>query len=590
MADESADVETFDQPAAEGAYMDDFLDDDDDDDDDDDEPLISSTARPAPSRRRSPTTSPLAPPAKRARRPPSTSSRPPPPPPPESAPRSSDYTLRAAGPSVTAQAREYIVANFRDNIPDLDGMNVRLYRDGESTADGRRAGLQAHNKQTAFFQSYSGQRRLMRYQKQGIVSIPARSSKTWHLEIAPPHVATALEKAHQASIESKRTRADFSNSSTTPNSTLNLTPLQSGSKEDTEKIAALREQVHTFTGSFEGKSSSRHALMFLDRARRTVDVVPIGDCSAFSFRPDRRAQQDEDVNQGFARVVAGEKKVDKRLNRFQAKYEIAQAAREHALGDNTRIINDTETAHVGIRRIRKGNEKEEAGEIEFEKEFDNDDVAQVDPESEVKPEKRVIKDPDQSMRALRRLIKDEEVAPVQTKGPGSDSDEEERSPTQSPSQSRAQSPNQPAPSSPSNKVTPSPSAPLASSGTAPQRTTPVIPSPSLASPASPRSTPGNASQKLDLSHLLPPSGTKPTAQHIGAVLTALTEKVEKVKLKELMDYFKPSKSQSNTNLDKGYMTGVLKTMDVLVTKETRPSKGGGSKVIWYICWRRHPKK
>lgn len=554
MADESLDVEYYDGGDADaiigggGGYVDDDLDLDDDDDD---EPIMGAARS-----KSNISVAPSAPaPAPAPKRKAKSDIRK------ESAPIKRkkvdgkdprDFLLRAAG---TREERDYVVTRFVTRMPDLtDTPELRLYRNTEGTEDGRKAGIEADRKQQLYYKSFSGQRRLQRYKKQGLVTIPDRSRKGWTMEVTPRDI---VDKKAQLQKVRGVTKANGSASGATPDAAEN------------DPVSALDALTDVFSGTFDGKSSSRYAFMVLNQNDKTVDVVPVDDYCWFSFRANRsQALVGTSVVDAEARMAKKVKMGENRLSKFHVKYEEAQGAVEQSRGDNTRVQQNKEFAAFGIRRSRKAKaeneEEDEAREdLDFDQEFDNDDVAQVDKESVEKRENRVLGDAEKNAKDFQKLIKDEPIT-SRPGSPGSDSEEDggqERA-----SNGRSRSP------SPSGIASKSRSPSRSANTSAPSSSRQVTPS--VMSPSPTRSPRGNTPQKLDLSHLLPAAGTLPTVQHVTAVLSVLLQNKKRIAFKEALLYFERKTKEQKQNL-----IGVLKKV-ALVTADPPNSKN------YFISWKK----
>lgn len=558
------DIDTYDPEEVQsgGGYVDDDLDLDDDDDD---EPLITAAARatePSPSpatskqnkRRTKPGSAAVAPDSKKQK---------------ASAPHPDDYLLRAA---CVNDVRDYVVAKFVTRVPDLsDSPHVRLYRNKEPSVQARREAIEADRKQQAYFNSFSGRRRLKRYAKQKIVTVPDRYQSGWTMEVTPKH---AYEDKLRRAQERKESAAITSG----------LPPDGAGKQfganqpekaENGNGIDLADPNKDVFEGIFDGKSTtSRFAIMVLSEGSKNVDVVPIDEYAWFSFRANRA--QGEDAESADAYIAKTMKKGENRISHFQVKYEEAQNIREQNMGDNTRVKNSKDFANVGIHRGRtrqNADDEDNKEDLDFEEEFDNDDVAQVDKESVEKTEKRVLGDAEQNAKDFRKMIKDEPITQSPA-SPQSESDEDgarEQSPKPP---SRSPSPSRPASTSRSPNQSAKPAPPGASKGQASRGATPLTATPIVASLSPNRSPRGNTPQKLDLSHLLPPPGVMPTSEHVIAVLRVLLTGKQRIPLKELVRYFEMKTKEHKANIIRA-----LK-QDAVVVADPVKSKN------YYISWKR----
>lgn len=557
------DVDAFDTEAVHGGggYVDDDLDLDDDDDD---EPLVASGTRPAPSsspnltksnkRRAKASSSSLLPELKKRKK---------------DAPHPDDYRLRRSG---TAELRDYVVAKFITRMPDFsDDPHVRLYRDTEATALGRKNAIEADRKQQIYYNSFSGKRRLERYEKQGIVTIPDRYRKGWCMEVTPKRVMEEKARLAEAEKSGAVQNPALANGVVEPASGANgIRPVEPNG----EQAPAQDPNVDVFDGTFDGKSTSRYAIMVMTEGSKTVDVIPIDEYAWFSFRASR-SQGVDDTEAMEAQMRKFATKGRNRMSKFHNKLEEAQGVREQSMGDNTRIKTNSEYAGVGIQRSNAKEEDDNAmEELDFEQEFDNDDVTLFDKETVQKTENRVIGDAEQNAKDFRKLIKDEPIT-SRPASPGSESDEE---PTQSPSSrpaSRSPSPLRPASASrsPTRSIKSTPA--VGSRQPTPMGMSPYGSTPLGISPSPGRSPRGNTPQKLDLSHLLPLPGTLPTSKHIKAVLSVLLQTRERILFKEFLQYFETKTKEQKANL-----TRLTKAV-ALVTAELV-----GKRKTVYISWKK----
>lgn len=566
MADESMDVDAFDSEVVQGGggYVDDDIDLDDDDDDD--EPLLASGSRSGPQgspllskghkRRAKASSSSLLPELKKRKK---------------DAAHPDDYHLRRAG---TGSLKDYVVAKFITRVPDFsDDPHVRLYRHTEGTVRGREQGIENDRKEKIYFNSFSGKRRLERYEKQGIVTIPDRYKNGWTMEITPKHIME--EKKRRAEAEKADAEQKPAN---TANGVVDSSPAPIGvnvSEPEGDEKPRHDPDVDVFEGTFDGKATSRYAIMVMTEGTKTVDVIPLDNYGWCSFRAIR-AQGAGIVEAPEAVMRKNTTKSQNRMARFFNKLEDAQFAREQGMGDNTRIANSKEYAGVGIRRnnAKYEDEVDKGEELDFEEEFEDDDVTQVDKETVKKSENRVLGDAEQNAKDFRKLIKDEPIT-SRPASPGSESEEEPAQGQGSRPTSRSPSPSRP------SSVSRSPSRSMKSTpavgsrqptpmGTSPYRSTPLGISPSPG-----RSPRGNTPQKLDLSHLLPPSGTLPTSQHIKAVLSVLLKTRERIMFKEFLQYFETSTKEQKKNL-----TDLVKVVATL-TRE-----GADNRATVYMSWKR----
>lgn len=616
MADDSADVDNIEmnEVQANGGYIDDVIDVDDDDEDDD-EPLVplsrtapqSSSTHPltgaAPSSRPkkrarvpTPATDDVKPEGKRIR-----SSRKP------SDPLPTDYLLRAAG---VGNARQFVVAHFRTGMPRLtatDGthdMHLRLTREGERTSNSRVEALEADRKELAYMNSYSGMRREARRSKLGVATVRKRLQKGMHLEVAPKEIAERLVTERRTKIEQRLKRGEDANGKSEGNDdevAKEKTERDAGEEDDHDHISAeLKEAVTTYTGIFDGRSSSRYAIMIMNGKDRTIDVVPVDDHASFSFREDQveKVRNAEEVDALAKRLRASREK-SARMNNFSDKYLDAQMMRDLSKGDNSRLMDHPEFFNAGIKRgkTRSGNDEVGGEEFDFEKEFDNDDVLMVDKELMPKKEKEILREAAESKRLFDRMIRDDQTVSPE-KGNRSEEDEEggqsqsqddgegEREgegagegedPTNTgdkPGQTEQIQPGKPgdpkalpkkSQARPPSMVKMEPTALGKGNLLRPARTgSPATVGSSRtgansrgngngsaggrASPSSTATGRSGTPQKVDVSHLLPPAGAPLKAEHVRAILTLLLKDRSSIPLKEVSRCFTYKSKEQKLNL------------------------------------------
>lgn len=493
MADENGDIDMDAPIGGGGGYIDDDIDIDDDDDE-----LVPLGARSTPSAPadivplRKPRSSKPAPRKEEA----SASARAIAA---ERAPRETDLLLRPG----SKDSREIILARFLGESPDLrSASRVRAYRYREGTRNSRARGLKEHRRQESYYKSYQGQRRLERYKFTGHKQVYDRARKSWTAEITPPGVPPAP------------------------------IPPPPAKGEQPEYPAG----ADVYTGAFDGAHTGAHyALFVMDSSGRHVDVVPVSDTAWYSFRAVISAGGSaQSAEEAAARMNANAKRGDKLISKLQNKYEDAQIKREVGMGGRS---HETKMgiASVGLRR--KVNAKREAelaqekGEgLDFDQEFDNDDVEQVDREEakEERERKRPQRDPKKDAAALKKFLSDQQYDPQAQSE--SENDEKSRSP------------------SPSADLPPRPASP--SRPTLPRQGSPP-PATAVRNSGSRAPSRAGTPQLMDeVRHLLPPKGVMPTAQHIQAVLKALTvDRGEaKVKLRDFLGYFERNTALQKTNL------------------------------------------
>lgn len=498
MADESGDL---DIPAG-------YIDDDIDLDDDDDEPLTNSV-RPlnAAAASQAPAKKPRITPAASSASAADAAARA------DEQPQAGDFLLRPG-----AQAdRDLILARFLNDMPELEtAERIRFYREREGTEKGREAGLKHKRKQDAYYNSYSGKRRLERYALQGLRTVPDRVRKSWMLEV--------------------------SKEGTTPSTP--PPPVLRG------EVQTYAPEADIFKGVFDGQVPSSYALMVMQADGRHVDVVPVGPHAWYTFRnarPGGASNADEATN----RMKKVMKKGENRLGHFTEKYEEAQERREGLQGGISRFEEKRGVVTLGIRR--KVNSKIEAekasgGEfMDFEQEFDNDDVAQVDrDEVEKKSERREFRDPKKVQDNIQKLIKDEAITDA-PKSPVSDSeDDDEKGPSRSPSPPR--------PNPGSRSISP---ARQLSGARPPAGRASATPGAATASAARPpsalRSQPASRAgtpQLLEFKDILPAPGVLPNEGQVVAVIKRLCQQKGSLKLKDLLPYFDRNTKEQKANLMK----------------------------------------
>lgn len=505
-----------------GGYVDDDLDLDDEEDED--IPLVS---RPKPTRPK----------------PPSHPSRPPIlPPTPLPPPLATDYQLRAAG---TSARRDYVIAKFIDRPPRFqDGKDVRLYRVGEDTRDGRRAALEAEEKMHRYYSTYTGRRKLARYQKSGTDYVPERNRKAMKVVLSTDAVAKRLHVLRRERIANEKLRLReeeaLRESAGMLAAGLEREKNDKLRKEERERESEMNDQVDSFSGVFDGKiRNSRYALMVMQSNSRIVDVIPVGQYSLFSFRADKLRLPDEDKKA----------KKDDRMARFQNRFSVAQLSREMQAHDNTGLRNVEGYSEIGIRRNNAKPEVEVKGEdMDFEQDFADDDLAQVDREFVQKPAAKVI-DRVKNEKNLLKLIRDEPEVASPPGSPRSDSDEEannqgdsskQPSPNSSPSRpnSRQHSPMTMAAQTPNTRITPR--------GTSPRRSRGNTPRP-------------------DIAHLLPPVGVMPTPPQVSSILQVLLAGRQKMLFKEVIRHFDVGTKEKKKHLmDLLKVVAVVTSVDVEV--------------------------
>jgi hypothetical protein len=502
------------------------------------------------------------------------------------APDPRDYALRAVGD----EARQVVVARFLTPCPDLSPpTRMRAVRDDECNPEERREAIKAEARQIAYENSHIGKSRREKRNKQGYIDIPERDRKRWTVDIYTPgeNGQNGASRTHVSSTEDC-----FGNAAATTAATSGA--LASASVFDTECT-----ETRQFVGTFEGKSSSRYAILLVDERARTADIVPVPPSAWYSMRqkrgrrPLKQYANSDDAERAMKRKAsAGNDK----LAKFQEKAEEAQEKTEIGLGSMSSVHAKMEPSTVGNtrrpapRRSRGNDGDGDAEGLDFDEEFDNDDVAQVDKEEADKEDEagdvRVEK-------KFRKLIKDEETPAARPGSPASasDSDEDEdanslealtgmlrkaeadkgteqtnsvrrRTSPFSGSGSRPQSPAQSVTSkrSPTHASTgpglppkPPSSRPSAQGTVLPQTYTARpgsfrMPTPGTASPST-SSAPGTPLRQ-EYVHLLPPPGTLPQIKHVVDVLSLMLRhrQNQPVPLKEFTRAFERVSVEQKTNL------------------------------------------
>lgn len=523
MADESFDVDQVENAeneavfGGEGGYVDDDIDIDDDDDDD--EPLLRSSRTSAPptpkllkKRVRTPTAAD-GPQAKKLK---------------ESDEHANDYYIKAAG---NIADREFVIAKFMDRAPDLaESPNVRMFREGEETVKTRAIGLEADKKQKQGYTTFTGSRKLERYRNLGIINVSDRAKKGWAIEVAPQNVADQLAQKKKARMQKKAATMSQGKVDEEP---------QSPEPVDEQELLT---KVDTFNGVFEGRNTrTSYAFMVMQKGSKTVEVYPVDDTAWFTFRAKRNLPP---ALRASANEIKPKKqsKLEARLQKYQERYEVNRAWREHDMGDDTRLQKHSDgVSSFGLRRKARAGPDDEGGQAEaldFDEEFDDDDVAQVDKEMIQKPAK-YIHDQEKRRYDLKRMLKDEPMT-AQPASPRSDDEDALRSPrSRSPSPSSSRPPSGPR-ISPKSKKSPQSVSPN-ESASRPTSSRNVSPSPN-------RSSRGSTPKRKDLSHLLPAPGVLPTEDHVRNVLLALVEGKKRITLNKVCSYFEIDTPQKKANL------------------------------------------
>lgn len=595
MADNSINVDMLDSGEVQGGgeYIDDVIDvddddddeDNDDDDDDDDQPLVTAGRGGglSSSKQTSFGGASNARPKKRMRVTKGNSEaggtpgvqhglskgKP-------SDPLPTDLLLRAAGTEV----REFVIANFRTGMPNLvrldkDGdIHVRLTRQGERTVATRKDGLEADQKERLFLQSEAGLRRESRRSKLGFVTIRRRFQKEWKLELAPKEIADRLVEHRNMKIQQrlKRDRTGDGNSGSGVDGDENEKEDDEEEEEDAE-VSDLKQMMTTYTGHFDGRGSSRYAVMVMNGKDRTVDVIPVGECSSFSFREDQteKIKTVEEV-EAIARKLRAKREKSQRMTNFSDKYLDAQMMRDLSMGDNSRLLEHPEFHNAGIKRGRTRGKDEFGGEeFDYEREFDNDDVLLVDRELMPKKEKEILMEAAESKRLFDKMIQDDSnkaETEVRSDGEGEGDDEdkgegEDRTERSEDSGQRKQSDGETKTKVArveeqrvgGNKVDVKSEHGVVGKGVvkveaSDLRSSSVVTG-SIGGRASPSSTATGRSatpQMVDVSHLLPRPGTPLLAEHVRSVLLVLLKDRESIPFKEAARYFEHKSKEQKSNL------------------------------------------
>ncbi|CAN8072682.1 unnamed protein product [Agarophyton chilense] len=520
MADETYDVDQVDTAENDvefngGGYVDDDIEIDDDEDDDD--PILKIGKASAPStpkvvkkRIRAPTAT-EAPQAKRLK---------------GSDAHHNDYFLKAAGNKAD---REFVIAKFMDRAPDLSSLpNMRVFRDGEGTVKSRKAGLDADKKQIESYNSFTGSRKVERYRNLGIINVRDRAKKGWTMEVAPRDVADQLAEKKRSRMLKKASRAAQEKNDEEPDSPEPV---------DEQELLA---KVDTFNGVFEGRNTrTSYAFLVMQKGSRTVEVYPVDDTSWFTFRAKRNLPPS--VRNIVNEPKPKKDKLEARLQKYQDRYEINRAWREHDMGDDSRLQKHTDgIASFGIKRKKASSADDgDAEALDFDQVFDDDDVAQVDLELVEKPEKYIHVDA-KRRHDLEKMLKDDPMLSP-PKSPVSDDEDASKSQgTRSPSPTSSRPPSGPRTSPKSRNI---PQSKLSQNETSPRPTSSL-----RISPSPNRSSRGNTPKRIDLSHLLPPPGVLPTEEHVRSVLLALIEGKRRITLKKVCSYFEIDKPDKKTNL------------------------------------------
>lgn len=454
-----------------------------------------------------------------------------------------DFKLRAAG---TGELRDYVIARFSNRMPDFSNEpHVRLYRQYEETERGRERALARNKNQLAYYNSFAGKRRLERLKKNGVEFVPDRAKKGWTLEAMPENVAKQVEEQRREKLlkEANEAAQAAAGGSTE----------QKGSSEN-EGERDLSASIDKFVGNFDGKTrNAEYAIMVMNQGSKTVDVIPVGNFAWFTFRANRHIS-DAEYEDIAAAAVKQKKEQLKRVSKYMAKYENAQAKREHEMGDDSRKLHDRENfAVIGLHRGVGGKEEDEFDAendgMDFEQDFDNDDVAQVDPEQVQKPERRVD-DAARNQKMLERMIKDEIEGgdAARPSSPGSDVEDDGGASPEAGQKSGSRSPSPGAEKTGGGSR--SPSGKTKNNGAqGSQQATPLGIGMTPFTTASPgRSSRGSTPRRIDVSHLLPRAHESLTEDHVRKVLSVLLEGREKIPIRECINAFQASDKEKKHKL------------------------------------------
>jgi hypothetical protein len=505
------------------------------------------------------------------------------------APDPRDYALRAVGDA----ARQVVVARFLTPCPDLaPPTRMRAVREDEGNLEERREAIKAEARQIAYENSHIGKSRRQKRNKQGYIDIPERDRKRWTVDIYTPG---ENGQQHGASRTHAASTGDVLGDSAAETRAADA----GASVFDTECT-----ETRQFVGTFEGKSTSRYAILLIDERARTADIVPVPPSAWYSMRqkrgrrPLKQYANADDAERAMKRkALAGNDK----LTKFQEKAEEAHEKTEIGLGSMSAVHAKMEPSTEGSTRRQaprrsRGNDGDADMEgLDFDEEFDNDDVAQVDKEEADKEDEAgdVRVDRETNEKKFRKLIKDEEIAAARPGSPASasDSDEEEdatsldtltgmlrkaeadKAAEQMKSPRRRTSPfsgSGSRPHSPAQSVSPKRSPTHTSSGpglppkppsSRPSAPSTVLPPTYTARPGSSRMpTPGTASPstssapgtplRQEYAHLLPPPGTLPQTKHVVDVLSLMLRhrQNQPVPLKEFTRAFERVSAEQKTNL------------------------------------------
>ncbi|KAI0559555.1 hypothetical protein FGB62_142g063 [Gracilaria domingensis] len=418
-----------------------------------------------------------------------------------------------------------------DRAPDLsDSPSVRIFRDSEETVKTRKVGLDADKKQKDGYKTFTGSRKLERYKKLGIINIPDRTKKPWTMEVAPHDVANQLLDKKRARMQKKASKAAQGKVGEEP---------ESPELVDEQELLA---KVDTFNGVFEGRNTrTSYAFLVMQKGSRTVEVYPVDDTAWFTFRAQKNLPPS--VRNDQTDVKSKKKnKLEERLQKYQDRYEVNRAWREHDMGDDKRLQKHSDVvSNFGLRRGSKGISNDAEGEsegLDYDHVFDDDDVAQVDVELQRKPERYVHNDA-KRRHDLKKMLKDDPMLSP-PKSPGSDDENAPKSPrTRSPSPTSSRPPSGPK-VSPKNRSTNAPRPPSNEPA--------AHPSSHHVSPSPNRSSRGSTPKRRDLSHLLPPPGVLPTRDHVNNVLLALMEGKKRTTLTKVCSYFEIDTQNKKKNL------------------------------------------
>jgi len=370
------------------------------------------------------------------------------------------YTLHVAA----ASAADVVVARFRDAPPDLPAPgagSVRLYREGEESVAARIAACRAGERQTKYFNSYSGRLRGEHNKLVGITTVPDRVKRKWNLELfserdlaAAPHAA--LERAKRAAAAAAAAVGGGGDSKAeAPAAGADAAAAgAAGGVPPAVGVPALERHTRrgplpyaAYTGQFEGEQAGAHyAYLVVDDDTRTAEIVPLGPHARYLFRQRHGAgTRTRTVEEAEQAMKARESAGGKRLDRLMKSFEATREGEDTALGVSRVSVkaeagggggggggggrgggggggggaDRADTSAFSIRRtaatMARGKDEEEERHVglDYKETFDDDDLAQVEePELADRGDDEEEEDVDEAsnMDSLRRMIKDEPLA------------------------------------------------------------------------------------------------------------------------------------------------------------------------------------